>query len=42
MDKKLNEIHNKLMPMKLTTTLYNTKSYSTIKCKHTLYPFSSE
>ena len=36
MDKKINKILENLIPMKLTTTLYNTKSYNTIKHKHTL------
>ena len=31
MDKKLTETRENLIPTKLTTTLYNTKSYNTIK-----------
>ena len=33
MDKKLNEIRKNLISTKLTTILYNTKSYNTIKHK---------
>ena len=36
MDKKLNEIHEYLIPTKQTTTLYSTNTYYTIKHKHTL------
>ena len=36
MDEKLNQIYKNLMPTKLTTIQYNTKSYNTIKHKHTL------
>ena len=36
MDKKLNKIHENLIPTKLTITQYNAKSYNTIKHKHTL------
>ena len=35
-DKKHKEICKKLIPTKLTITKYNTKSYNTIKHKHTL------
>ena len=35
MDNKLNEIHKNLIPAKLTTTQYNTKSYSTINKSQT-------
>ena len=34
--KKLNETRENLISIKLTTILYNTKSYNTIKHKHTL------
>ena len=36
MDKKLNEIRENLIPTKLTTIRYNTRSYTKIKHKHTL------
>ena len=37
MDKKLNKIHENLIPTKLTTMPYSTNSYDTMKHKHTLY-----
>ena len=36
MDKKLNEIRENLIPTKLTTTLFNTKSYNTTKHEYAL------
>ena len=36
MDEKLNEIHKNLIPMKLTTILYSTNTYNTIKHKYSL------
>ena len=34
-EKKLNEIHENLIPIKLTIIWYNTKCYNSIKQKHT-------
>ena len=39
MDKKLNEIHENLIPTKLTIIRYNAKSYNTIKHKYIPYNF---
>ena len=36
MNKKLNDIHESLIPTKLTTIPYSKNSYNTIKHKHTL------
>ena len=36
MDKKLNKIHENLIPMKLATIQYSTNPNNTIKHKHTI------